>query len=130
MTPREIAIARAFRNVSFPPATAAKRFARNMIAHMEHAPQVPLTAKQAAYMAKIAHRFRRQMPAHLAHPIVDDGSEAAAEGHERAGAKPIERPLSARDVAKLAQEARRKAEAAQRAAVQAAETNARPELPL
>lgn len=123
MTPREIAIAKAFRNVSFPPATAAKRFARDMASLAESAPETPLTAKQAEMMARIAYRYRRQLPAHLGYPIIDDGSDAAAQGHENPDAKPVERPLSKRDE-------ERAARAARRAAAAETKNNVSPQLPL
>lgn len=111
MTPRELAIAKAFRNVSFSPATAAKRFARHMAEIAEHSPDYPLTEKQAKYMAKVAYRYRRQLPPHLGYPLVDDGSEAAAQGHEAPEPKPVERPLSARDQKRAETAARRAAKA-------------------
>ena len=68
MTPRELEIARAFANVSFPQATSQKRFALAMIAHAKAMPDKPLTPKQSRYLTILAWRFRRQMPAHLAYP--------------------------------------------------------------
>lgn len=91
MTPRELAICATLKNVSFPPATAKKRFAKDMIWHSEHSPEKPLTEKQARYLTAIAYTFRRQMPAHLAYPIIDDGSRAAASGFEAAEPRPVTR---------------------------------------
>jgi hypothetical protein len=106
MTPREIAIARAFANVSFPPATAAKRFARHMTEIAVRHPEHPLTQKQADYMAKVAWRYRRQIPVHLTYPVVDDGSVMAAAGEEVSQPRSVERPLSIRDQRKAEREGR------------------------
>jgi hypothetical protein len=123
MTPREIAIAKALKEVSFPPATWAKRFARDMAFLAENSPEKELTQKQADALVKTAYRYRRQMPAHLGYPLVDDGSAEAAAGHEKPDAAPIQRPLSKRDATKAEREARR-------AAAAAAAQNLSPQLPL
>lgn len=109
MTPREIAIAKAFKRVTFYPGTVSKRFARDMVWLAEHEPKRPLTARQAQLLTHIAFRFRRQLPAHLGYPIIDDGSDAAALGHEAADAKPVERPLSKRDTLRADRAAKREA---------------------
>jgi hypothetical protein len=93
MTPRELAICQALKDVSFPPGTAKKRFARDMIFHAEHYAEKPLTEKQARYLTAIAYTFRRQMPAHLAYPIVDDGSAMAARGFEAVEPKAVTRRI-------------------------------------
>lgn len=89
MTPRELAICRALESVSFPPATAKKRFAKDMMFHAKHCPEKPLTEKQAGYLSALAYTFRRQMPAHLAYPVVDDGSYMASLGAEAAETQPV-----------------------------------------
>ena len=88
MTPREIEIAKAFESVTFPAATSQKRFARAMMFHAEHMPEKPLTEKQARYLTTLAWRYRRQMPATLAYPMVE-GDEGFVHGAENAGHTPI-----------------------------------------
>lgn len=87
MTERELAIAKAFQRVSFPLATSQKRFAQAMIFHAEHMPEKPLTEKQARYLTILAWRFRRQMPATLAYPVIE-GDEGIVHGFENAGQSP------------------------------------------
>lgn len=72
MTPRQLEIIAALDRVTFPPATSQKRFARDMVALARAKPDHVLTEKQADYLTKLAWRFRRQMPAHLAYPELDD----------------------------------------------------------
>lgn len=100
MTPRELAICRAFKNVSFQLGSSHKRFARDMMHMAEHAPEKELTAKQATYLAQVAYKYRRQMPSQLAYPAIDDGSWMAAQGYEGTEQAPIERPLSVKDARK------------------------------
>lgn len=53
---------RAFAGVTFAPATASKRFAKDMLS----APtDYVLTTKQEAFAWRLAYIFRRQMPKHL-----------------------------------------------------------------
>ena len=72
MTEREVAIAKALSCATFLPGSAHKRFARNMGFHAEHMPEKALTPKQAAHLVRLAWRYRRQIPAHLAYPVLDD----------------------------------------------------------
>ncbi len=72
MTPRQLAIISAFERVTFALGTSQKRFANNMIALARSDPDHALTDKQADYITKLAWRYRRQMPAHLAYPELDD----------------------------------------------------------
>jgi len=72
MTPREKKIAEVFKGVTFLPGSGHKRFAQNMIFHAEHMPEKPLTPKQSLYLTQLAWRFRRQMPADLAYPKLEE----------------------------------------------------------
>lgn len=94
MTPRELAIIQAFKSVTFPLASRRKRFALNMIALAEHDPNRTLTESQARYLTALAFQFRRQMPADLAYPVIDDGSHMARDGFEVSRQAPIARPAS------------------------------------
>jgi len=111
MTPREIAIAKAFKNVTFYAGTVSKRFARDMAWLADNEPKRALTARQAQLLTHIAYRFRRQMPAHLGYPLIDDGSEGAALGHENPDAKPVERPVAKREMLRAERAAKREAKA-------------------
>lgn len=70
MTPDEIALARAFADVSFPPATMHKRMARDFTNRVwEEMAGHPIfgmiSEGEARVMRNIAWRFRRQLPAAL-----------------------------------------------------------------
>ena len=94
MTPRELAIIEAFKRVTFPLASRRKRFALSMIALAEHDPNRTLTEKQARYLSALAFQFRRQLPADLAYPVIDDGSRMARDGFEATLQAEIARPPS------------------------------------
>jgi hypothetical protein len=65
MTPDEIALATALGQCSYPPATANKRFARNMAFLAKNSPEKELSDRQRHYMQQMAWTYRRQIPAHL-----------------------------------------------------------------
>lgn len=46
--------------VTFRPATADKRFAKDITRQLAGEPDKPLSEKQAAYLRQIVHRYRRQ----------------------------------------------------------------------
>lgn len=62
MTDAERMIARAIAQVVYCPGIGTKRFAREMAERAQHAPLVPLTPKQRAYLVSVAVRYRRQIP--------------------------------------------------------------------
>jgi len=68
MTRRELAIIAALENIVFQPATSKKRFAKDMIALAERAPETELSAGQTFYLECLAYTFRRQMPRALVPP--------------------------------------------------------------
>lgn len=72
MTEREKEIASALGRAMFVPGSSHKRFARNMAFHAEHMPEKPLTQKQSEHLVRLAWRYRRQIPAHLAYPLLND----------------------------------------------------------
>lgn len=60
MTDAEKLAAQALGRCSFPPGTAAKRFAHEMAAAADQG--LPITEAQSEYLFKLRHRFRRQIP--------------------------------------------------------------------
>lgn len=86
MNKREQLIAMAFKNVTFALGTSQKRFAQAMIWHVDHMPEKPLTPKQARYLTILAWRYRRQMPAELAYPMIGDGDEGLVHPFESVAA--------------------------------------------
>jgi hypothetical protein len=67
MTPDEVTLARAFANVTFPPATTHNRIARNLAdrvsaALIGHPVWGLISEGEARVMRNIAWRFRRQLP--------------------------------------------------------------------
>ena len=71
MTDDELHIALALGRVSFLPATADKRFAREMHARAWNhrhggAPAPTISERQGDYLRTLAHRYRRQLPAAIA----------------------------------------------------------------
>jgi hypothetical protein len=83
MSPRQIAIATALGRCSFPPATAAKRFARDTAALAASAPHHVLTPRQVAYLLRLAHRFRRQLTARISELVLDE-AECLVQHHPEA----------------------------------------------
>lgn len=79
MTDNEIALARALWNCSFPPATAQKRFARNL-AEQASAPDPKITDAQRRYLHVMVHRYRRQIPAEILALRLDDAEARPTEG--------------------------------------------------
>jgi hypothetical protein len=65
MTPHQVAIAQALGRCSFLPASADKRFARDMAFLAKHSPNREITERQALNLMRLAWRYRRQMPANL-----------------------------------------------------------------
>lgn len=65
MTDHQRAVALALGQCSFLPASAQKRFCRDLAYVAEHSPDKELSPRQAHYMQIMAWRYRRQMPAHL-----------------------------------------------------------------
>lgn len=66
MTEAERRIARALGLCSFLPGSWDKRFARALAFLEEHDPEHALTERQRANLARLAHKYRRQMPPALA----------------------------------------------------------------
>lgn len=62
MTEPERRLARALNRCTFLPGSWDKRFVRAMAFLEEHGPAHDLTEKQAANLARLAHKYRRQMP--------------------------------------------------------------------
>lgn len=87
VTERELAIVTAFKDVTFALGTSQKRFAQNMMFLAEHSPNKDLSEKQRRYLTILAWRYRRQMPATLAYPVVE-GDEGIVHGFENAGRRP------------------------------------------
>ncbi len=71
MTPRERQIVEAFQRVTFLPGCSHKRFVRDMHTQMRRDPEKALTPKQAEHLVRLAWRYRRQMPANLAYPLLE-----------------------------------------------------------
>lgn len=65
MTDHQRAIALALGQCSFLPASAQKRFARDIAYVAEHSPDKELTPRQWHYLQVMAYRYRRQMPSNL-----------------------------------------------------------------
>lgn len=65
MTDEQRKIAAALWRCTFLPGSHDKRFARDMAARAAMASPPDLTEKQAAHLARLAYKYRRQMPAHL-----------------------------------------------------------------
>lgn len=74
MTGAEQRMALALGQCTFPPATAQKRFARD-IAAQASADEPKITDKQRAYLHLMVHRYRRQIPTEILEMRLDD-SEA------------------------------------------------------
>ncbi|MEW6256923.1 MAG: hypothetical protein AB1592_13290 [Pseudomonadota bacterium] len=64
----------ALQRVSYLPGSSHKRFARALAGKAVH----ELTPKQCAHIARLAWRYRRQMPAHLVPPGNPDLAPAGA----------------------------------------------------
>lgn len=47
---------------TFPPGLPAKRFAREMAANAQSESPKPLTERQATWLRKLVHNYRRQIP--------------------------------------------------------------------
>jgi hypothetical protein len=71
-TEREVAVIEALASCTFVPGHPHKRFARDMGFVVKHSREVGITEKQAAYLTKLAWRYRRQMPANLAYPMIEN----------------------------------------------------------
>ena len=92
MTPSEITLSRALGECRFPPATAHKRFARQMAQLAEEEPYAPISPAQARHLCILAWRYRHQLPAAIlelaldlgetVQPIADAQMQAAV--HKRA----------------------------------------------
>lgn len=65
MTEHEIELGTALGLCSFLPASAEKRFARNMAFLAKATPERELTERQRYYLEIMAWRYRRQLPRHL-----------------------------------------------------------------
>jgi hypothetical protein len=79
MTENERKLAVALGGCSFPPATAQKRFARH-ISEQANAPEPKITDKQRAYLHKMVHRYRRQIPAEILCLRLDDAEHKPKDG--------------------------------------------------
>lgn len=62
MTKDQIDMAIALGRCTFVPGTNTKRFARQMKAIAEQAPEKDISFKQHMYLCKAVYRFRRQIP--------------------------------------------------------------------
>jgi hypothetical protein len=60
MTPVQVARAMALQRVSMLPGDPAKRFIRHLCQAMDH--DADLSERQEAYLARLAWKFRRQLP--------------------------------------------------------------------
>jgi hypothetical protein len=70
-TDRDLAIIDALTSVSFFPGTSATRFARDMASAARNARDIGISEAQARYLRQLAWKFRRQMPANLAYPLIE-----------------------------------------------------------
>lgn len=61
MTPDEVLMASKLGGCSFSPGTSVKRFARELGA-VAHGDEPTITLKQAAFLRKMVHSYRRQIP--------------------------------------------------------------------
>lgn len=75
MRPREVEIATALGGCSYPPATAQKRFARQMAEHAAAMPDTPISDRQARYLCIMAWRYRRQVGAKIVEAALDLAEE-------------------------------------------------------
>lgn len=65
MTHSQQMLARAIDQVTYCPGIGTKRFARDMAELARNKPDQELTTKQVKYMAEVAIKFRRQIPADI-----------------------------------------------------------------
>lgn len=63
MTHSQQMLARAINQVTYCPGIGTKRFARDMAELAQRKPDHELTPRQVKYMAEVAIKFRRQIPA-------------------------------------------------------------------
>lgn len=68
MTEEQSLRAQALERCTFLPASTDKRFVRDMAARSRTAHPPALTDRQAAYLTRLAWRYRRQMPRGLVPP--------------------------------------------------------------
>lgn len=61
MTPEEIKTALALRKCTFLPGSYEKRFVASMASIAECNSTIELSEKQKAYLAKVKHRYRKQL---------------------------------------------------------------------
>ncbi len=61
MTDEQRKLALRLRRCTFLPGSYEKRFVRAMAAAAKNKPELVLTEKQADFLAKVAHRYRRQL---------------------------------------------------------------------
>lgn len=71
MTPIEKVLAEALGKCTFPPATAQKRFARNISAQAA-SDEPKITDRQREYLHLMVHRYRRQIPTWVLTLRLDD----------------------------------------------------------
>lgn len=64
MTAQETALAIALGACRFVPGSWEKRFARDMAARARARPEDPLMPKQARWLRRLHHKYRRQIPSH------------------------------------------------------------------
>lgn len=85
MTALQLLQARALRGCTFTPGSAPKRFVRQLAGKPD---DHKLTAKQAAYLNRLAHTYRKQLGRCLAEPCEKCGtSEAAPTDREGVGSQ-------------------------------------------
>ena len=83
MTSAERQIALALAGCTFLPGSWQKRFARDMAATATHAPDHPLSERQTAWLIRLAHIYRRQLPTVVLAAALD---EAVANADRRVAA--------------------------------------------
>lgn len=84
MTQTEKEIALALGNCTFLPGSWDKRFARDLAFAAKNSPDVAFTERQAAHLLRLAHKYRRQLPAEIVLRALDE-MEYAAERRVESG---------------------------------------------
>lgn len=77
MTESEIRIVTALRACTFLPASWDKRFARDLYDTATYAPGHELTDRQRAWLLRLVHKYRRQIPARVLKEALDEMERAA-----------------------------------------------------
>lgn len=72
MTAAEISIAEALSRCTFLPASWDKRFCRQMGEQAKRRPDLDLTDRQVAWLLRLAHKYRRQLPTRVIEAALDE----------------------------------------------------------